>query len=80
MAIAQIGPEDVARYHDACFVLDKLARPTTYITSQFRVDMGRDEVQANLDARQLLLKHRMGLLNEIEGWYLSKFTQCNSIR
>lgn len=53
-------------YQEGFEILDTLQNASAYLVAQYRDSMTRDEAQAHFDARTLLLKHRLRLLNEME--------------
>ena len=49
---------------DDLLALDALHNTSQYIRAQFRLDMTRDEAQANLDARALIFRCQNKILDE----------------
>lgn len=56
----------VVSYEDGFAVLRTLERATAYVVGQFDLRMTRAEAQAHFDARALLLRRRLALVDEME--------------
>ncbi len=60
-------------FHTACFAVqlkraDKLCHAVRYVAEQFRLSFTREQAQANIEARTILLNAENAVLNEAEGF------------
>lgn len=53
-------------YERALAMADRLHRAAVYLSRRFRVDMTREEAQANVDARCLLIRAEIEIVQQTE--------------
>ena len=56
----------VRTYREGFAALDTLHHAVRYLASQYSDDMNREQAQAHFNARRLLFKREMALLDEME--------------